>query len=152
MEIERKFLLSAPPPPEVIGKGEEIHQGYLLADKKGELRLRHQGDCYFLTVKGDGTLSREEWEIEAPKWVFNLLWPFSKGRRIEKTRFTVKDVEVDVYRGRLAGLIILEREFPDEQAVAAFRLPEWAADAVEVTANQAYKNKNLAVHGLPKGG
>ncbi len=151
-EIERKFRLDFIPSID-LGQGEEIFQGYLLVND-GELRIRRKAGRSYITVKGDGTLSREEWEAEVPAWVFDQLWPATDGRRIEKTRYPIQHegmtLELDEYHGSLKGLVILECEFLSLEASQAFELPEWASDAVDVTAEKAYKNKNLAVQGMHK--
>lgn len=152
MEIERKFRLNLLPPPQVLGNGIEVVQGYLFTEE-GELRVRAKGDRYFLAVKGNGNISRDEWEVEIPEWIFKTLWPKTQGRRMEKTRYSIPHheltIEVDEYHGDLTELVTLECEFPREEAAHNFVLPAWAASAVEVTNDNAYKNKNLAVHGLP---
>ena len=151
-EVERKFRLSGLPPPAILGEGVEISQGYLVTDP-GELRSRSIDGRLYLTVKGDGTISRKESEIQIPAHVFEALWPHTERTRVVKTRYSVHHegflLEVDEYRGHLAGLITLECEFRSEKAAATLRLPEWARDAVEVTEARSYKNKNLAIHGLP---
>ena len=115
--------------------------------------MRRYGERCLWTVKGEGGLSRREFEIEIPSWVFDLLWAGTGQRRIEKIRHQAPwqglTLEVDVYSGRLAGLVALECEFPDEAAAAAFSLPGWAADAREVTDDPRYQNRALAEHGLP---
>ena len=70
--------------------------------------------------------------------------------------------EVDVYQGALAGLMIVEAEYfiregksEAEQAetlahIRASRLYPGFGPAIEVTDDKRYKNKNLAVHGLPQ--
>ena len=148
MEIERKFVLSSLPPAGILSEGMAIAQGYVVTSP-GELRLRRKVDQCFLTVKGDGTLSREEWEQDVPPWVFNTLWPATEGRRVEKTRYEVEyeglTLEVDKYHGHLAGLVTFECEFPDEASAHRFQLPVWAVEAVDVTTDKRYKNKALAV-------
>lgn len=156
MEIERKFLFKGDFPVKVIGdgkvKGLSILQGYIFTDD-GELRLRSKGDKYFLTVKSDGTLSRDEWESEIPDWVFNMLWVKTDGKRIQKTRYEIKFQEViiefDKYHGHLEGLIILECEFQDELTAWNFILPKWARFSIDITKDKRYKNKYLALSGLP---
>ena len=153
METERKFRLSELPTPAILGTGVAIAQGYLVVDP-GELRIRDKGGRFYLTVKGDGTISREESEIQIPAHIFEVLWPYTEGSRVEKTRYSVHHegwlLEVDEYRGHLAGLVTLECEFRPEHDPTTLRLPEWAGDAVEVTEDKAYKNKSLASNGLPE--
>jgi adenylate cyclase len=149
MEIERKFLLSQAPDRARLGAGAHIAQGYLPFG----MRLRREDERCTLTVKGEGTLVRDEWEVAIPEWVFDQLWSATAGRRLEKTRYTVPHgdlmLEVDEYHGPLAGLWTLECEFVDEQQVGTLRLPDWAATAEEVTEDRRYRNVSLAEHGLP---
>jgi len=161
MEIEKKFRLNCLPEPKILGVGNSILQGYLFTEPC-EMRVRQYGKNYYLTVKTDDNeikkvdkiLKRQEWNQEIPKWVFNALWPYTKGRRIEKTRYLIPfqkyNIEIDEYSGKLNGLIILECEFPNEETAQVFNLPEWVKTAIDVTFNDAYKNKNLAEHGLQK--
>ena len=151
-EIEKKFRLRAMPR-KLLSPGTHISQGYVFTEG-GELRVRKKGDCFFITVKGEGTLSREEWETPIPGWVFETIWPKTEGRRVEKIRNSIAynglTLEVDEYFGKLQGLITLEVEFPDIEATSRFCPPEWVAVTADVTADPAYKNKSLAVFGLPK--
>jgi CYTH domain-containing protein len=152
MEIEKKFLLSGRPEILNIATKVSVKQGYLFVED-GELRIRQKDNKFFMTVKGDGTLSRSEWEVEIPQWVFENLWTKTAGKQVEKTRYEVEyqglTLEIDEYYGNLAGLYTLECEFESEDAANAFILPEWASDAVDVTSNKAFKNKALAVNGRP---
>lgn len=150
-EIERKWRLNRLPAIASYADPIQIRQGYLMTDE-GELRIRAKNDEYFLTVKGGGDLSRNEWETPIPDWVFQLLWPKTESRSLEKIRYSLNygdlTLEFDVYLGRLAGLVILEIEFPDKAAAQAFDLKHFqlGADtgAEEVTYDQNFKNKNLA--------
>jgi len=151
MEIERKFVLASLPPAQLLHRSSPIDQGYLPLG----LRLRRKGQRRFLTLKGEGTLSREEWETELPEWAFQQLWPETAGRRLEKTRYLAevegRTLEIDEYHGALTGLWTLECEFSDESAARAFALPEWAASARDVTEDLRYRNSCLASQGLPPG-
>lgn len=153
-EIERKFRLYHVPSGIMLGTGAYVEQGYLLTEN-GELRVRRKDLQCFLTVKGDGDLTRDEWEQEIPLWVFDTLWPATEGKRIEKHRYTIYSgddykLEIDEYDGALKELVTLECEFPSEEAAYAFYPPVWVGQAVDVTRDKRYKNKALAVNGLPK--
>lgn len=153
MEIERKFLLpSMPVWHPHIEKAEKIRQGYLLVDDV-EVRVRQKGERFYFTIKGDGAMERDEWETEILENIFEILWPKTEGVRIEKTRYSIPFrnliLEVDEYKGKLDGLVILECEFSNKEDAESFVLPSWAKSAVDVTENKAFKNKNLAVYGLP---
>jgi len=154
LEIERKFRLLAMPPEELYLDSKKvpcafIDQAYLVISHEREVRIRHKGARYFLTIKGSGTICREEVETEITKRNFDDLLPTSIGSVIHKRRYTFREgknvLEVDEYNHHLTGLYIMECEFASLEAAAAFHLPDWAAGAVEVTYDGRYKNKNLAL-------
>lgn len=151
MEIERKWKLEKLPKDRMPRV--HILQGYIVAESN-EIRLRKKGNRFFMTAKSDGTLVREEWETEIPKWVFEILWPKTEGKRIEKYRYSriAPDGllwEFDEYIGPLKGLVVLEIEFPNEDLANNFVLLK-GIRAEEVTSDKRFKNKNLALNGLPE--
>ncbi len=112
---------------------------------------RRAGDAT-LTVKSGGGRSRVEEELAIEPERFERLWPLTEGRRIEKTRHLVPGpdghvIEVDVYTGALAGLVVAEVEFAGEADADAFVLPDWLGR--EVTDDKRYKNQQLALDGAP---
>lgn len=147
-EIERKFLLDAVPAG--LPAGDTIQQAYLALSP--EVRIRKRGNNCYITIKGEGDLERDELEGAVPCWAFDALWP-KCNLRIEKQRHTVNDaghtLEIDVYTGRLGGLVIMEVEFPTVDAAIAFVAPSWVGTAREVTGDKRYKNKLLARDGRP---
>lgn len=149
-EIERKFLVAEVPEDLSIASRDEIAQGYL-ATGDHQVRLRRQGDRTLLTAKRGGGLVRDEVEIPLEEESFERLWPLTEGRRLKKERLTATvdghTVEVDVYRGRLAGLIVAEVEFEDLGAAHAFVPPPWFGR--ELTDDTRYSNQRLALDGLP---
>jgi CYTH domain-containing protein len=149
-EIERKFLVDEVPEDLDIGSRAEIAQGYL-ATGDHQVRLRRQGDRPLLTAKRGHGLVRDEVEIPLEEESFERLWPLTEGRRLKKERLTAtvdgQTVEVDVYQGPLAGLIVAEVEFEDIDAARAFLPPEWFAR--ELTGDARYSNQRLAIEGLP---
>ena len=77
-----------------------------------------------------------------------MMWPITRGRRVRKTRYTTSlgnglIMEFDEYKGALAGLYILEVEFPSENAARNFVLPE-GISGKDVTVDKRFKNKNLS--------
>ncbi len=161
VEIERKYRIQWPP---VVAERsdllevlphEKIEQFYI-GNGAGELRVRRITDgvvgtkCHIITIKGDGTLSRTEWEQKCGPEEYQILLERVSGRVIKKTRFTLmsKDgitFEVDIYEDYLKGLIIVEVEFPSVEAANAFRIEDYPAfaGAIDVTDDKRYKNKNL---------
>jgi adenylate cyclase len=151
VEVERKWLVNAPPDLAAY-EGRRVLQGYIAVSEDGtEVRLRQIGEKFFQTVKSEGGLVRDETEVELSTQQFADLWPTTAGRRLEKTRYSIrwagKTVEVDVYHGSLSGLVVAEVEFTSAGESAQFAPPPWFSN--EVTDNAAYKNVNLALHGKP---
>lgn len=151
-EIERKFLLAELPDGLSDCRHTRIRQGYIAITKAGtEVRIRKEGKHRFLTIKEGHGEDRGQEEIEITPAQFASLWPLTKGRRVRKIRYEVPfagvTIQVDVYRGKLKGLVTAEVEFPDEDAARQFRAPEWIGQ--EVTGVEQYSNQELARHGLP---
>jgi adenylate cyclase len=155
IEIERKFLVPEAPDDLDRHRSTAIEQGYLaIADDGTEVRIRRRDGSATLTVKAGGGRSRIEEELEIDEDRFERLWPVTKGRRIEKTRYEIPTddgltIELDVYDGALAGLVVAEVEFDSEDAADAFTGPDWLGR--EVTDDQRYKNQRLACEGAPPG-
>ena len=66
---------------------------------------------------------------------------------VEKTRYVIPlenglRAELDVFHGRLEGLIFAEVEFPDKEASEHFEKPDWFGE--DVTGNPAYRNSYLS--------
>ena len=159
IEIERKFLVQSPAWQDALkaGPSQELAQGYLpLADGQlGELRVRVEYDqgiprAAWLTIKGEGTLSRQETEVALDPDAAVQMLEVAGPNVIEKIRHRV-DIgqglvaEVDVYSGKLAGLVVAEVELPSEDTA----LPSLGWLGQEVTEDKAYKNKSLALKGAP---
>jgi adenylate cyclase len=150
VEVERKFLVTDPP--DLGGDaGEEIEQGYLAIGSEGEVRVRRKGERLVLTAKRGAGLSREEAEVELDREAFEALWPLTEGRRLHKRRSVIPhgdlSIELDVYEGELAGLVVAEIEFGSEEEARGFEPPEWVG--AEVTGDERYLNETLATRGAP---
>jgi len=147
-EIERKFRLDLAPAWLSADDGEEIEQGYLAFDARSEVRLRRRGDELTLTVKRGRWESRDEFEVHLDRRLFDRLWAATAGRRLTKRRALVAlgddlQAEVDVYAGRLEGLVVVEVEFGAESASREFEPPPWFGE--EVTGDQRFANRSLAL-------
>lgn len=152
-EIERKFLVKHLPPGFGKLKGMPTEQGYLVQADTREIRIRHQGQSWELTIKDGGGLERRETEIQLTKEQAMTLWPMTHGRRITKTRFVYPYLsyllEIDIFSGNLDPLRLCEVEFASTAEAQAFKAPEFLGD--DVTEAPEYKNANLALRGLPTG-
>lgn len=149
MEIERKYLLEKLPfdlsPYEKL----EIEQGYISNDPT--IRLRKSNEDYILTVKGNGMLSREEFELSLTKEQFKNLWKKVENNTICKTRYLIPIgneliAELDIYHRQLQSLMTIEVEFMSINHAEQFIAPDWFGR--DVTYEQTYKNGHLAKYGL----
>jgi len=144
-EIERKFAIDEVPEGLLEGRGSAIRQGYLSVEPV-EVRIRsHDGDSHELTVKSLGGLSRTEVNVPLTVDQFEELWPLVE-RVVEKIRHDLEldghTVEVDVYGGKLEGLVVAEVEFTTEREAVDFAPPPWFG--TEVTDDRRYRNAALA--------
>lgn len=144
MEIERKFLVSALPNL-TSADSSEIEQCYISV--KPEIRLRRRGERFFITFKGEGSLSRAETEISISENEYTELLSFATSRVIKKTRYVVPledgfSAECDVYGAELEGFAAVEVEFENEKEALEFKTPDWFGE--ELTYDSRVKNANLA--------
>ena len=142
MEIERKFLIKELPD---LTKFENKHitQGYL--NTNPVVRVREDGEKYYLTYKGKGLLAREEANLPLTKEAFEHLIEKSDGKIIRKTRYLIPltpyTIELDIFEGDHAPLIMAEVEFPSVEEANAFVAPDWFGE--DVTQNPKYHNSNM---------
>jgi CYTH domain-containing protein len=147
-EIEKKFLLRSLPTG--AANGTKIRQGYLSVGDP-EVRVRAKGKRFFLTGKSGAGFVRQEQEYEISKEIFDILWALTGNARIEKTRYEIVaddelKWEIDEFQiSRIERLFLAEVELPNELVVP--EIPPAIAEVIErdVTDEEAYKNKNLAV-------
>lgn len=145
MEIERKFLVNTLPENLEQYPQKEIEQGYLCTNPV--IRIRRSNDKYILTYKGEGLMIREEHEHPLTKESFEHLKAKIDGRLIHKTRYLIPyqdnfTIELDIFHGDLAPLVLAEVEFDSEEAANTFLPPAWFAE--DVTQSTAYHNSNLS--------
>jgi adenylate cyclase len=147
-EIERKFLVEWLPDNLKQSRSLVIEQGYLATESAGrQVRLRKTGNAASLTFKVGRGSHREEREIKLSPKQFAVLWPGTAGRRLRKVRYEILwdnvIIEIDIYRGRHAGLVVAEVEFPDTASCRRFQAPWWFGR--EVTGEKRYSNVRLAL-------
>lgn len=151
-EVERKFLVKSDAWRSHVEKIIDIRQFYLAVSNDRSVRLRiSDGVAAKLTLKfGSHLPVREEFEYEVPLSDALEMQSQAVGSVIEKLRHHVRHhgylYEVDVFAGRLDGLIVAELETPDR--VAADRLPPWLGR--EVTGDMRYSNAVLALSDVPE--
>jgi len=144
-EIERKFLVCSDSFKELSVSSIKIIQGYIFNTSKGVLRVRIKGNAAYITFKSANTgIVRNEWEYPIPVNDATEMLGLAGGGIIEKTRYIVpfdgNIWEVDVFEGRLEGLILAEIELPDEET--KFVIPPFVGK--EVSNDHRYFNSSLA--------
>jgi len=157
-EIERKYLLNRAIL-EFLDRTSTTHkkitQFYIKSTSKKSLRFRKHGSQYYKCIKyGTGGV-REEIEEEVSQKVYKKNLKKRIGRSIKKIRYLFKldsnEYSVDVYKKSFDNLYVMEVEFNTLESYENFVLPSTLQMYVEkeVTEDEAYKNKNLALFGLP---
>lgn len=146
-EIERKWVLREPPREIEARPGTELRQRYLAVDADVHVRLRRAGDRRLLTIKSGTGLDRAEEEMVLDPAPFDRLWALAAAREVAKRRHDVPlgdglRAQVDVYAGRLSGLVSAEVEFTSDDQATAFTPPAWLG--TEVTGDARYGNVALA--------
>ena len=158
-EIERKWLVNPTMFRVLSLEGctvHEVKQGYvhILRPEGVQFRLRQIDEDYLLTAKqktGDA-VKRDEINGYTDREVFETMWPLTRGNRVVKKRYDIPDegriLELDIFEGNLAPLIMAEREFDFDEEARLYKPLAWIGP--EVTADKRYKNDWLAKHGLPE--
>ncbi len=149
-EIERKFLLRNDEWRAKADQGTRIRQFYLAIREGLTVRVRlRDGRPPMITVKTGQGGARGEYEYPIPEADARELEAARVGFVVSKRRHLVPlgelTVEVDVFEGDLAPLVMAEIELP---AVGhPVELPAWIGE--EVTRDTRYTNASLATNGCP---
>lgn len=152
MEIERKYTIKELPANLDSYPCHLIEQAYL--NTKPVVRIRKEDDDYYLTYKGSGMMAREEYNLPLNEESYYHLREKADGIVITKKRYVLPladfqpdnqnklFIELDIFEGKLAPLIIAEIEFPTEEMANSFIPPEIFAE--DVTFDPKYHNSNLS--------
>lgn len=144
MEIERKFLLKELPEHLEQYPVRQLEQGYLCTGPV--VRIRQDNDTYELTYKAKGMMVREEYNLPLTKEAYEHLREKIDGRLITKKRYMIPyeayTIELDIFEGDLAPLVLAEVEFPTKEEANRFVAPDWFAE--DVTFSKLYHNSFLS--------
>ncbi|MDR2684300.1 MAG: CYTH domain-containing protein [Prevotellaceae bacterium] len=146
-EIERKFLVKNLNFKQ-FGTPHKIMQGYICAEEKRVVRVRHYDEKAFLTIKSASVgFSRSEFEYEIPPSDAKImLQSLCIQPVIKKTRWIVPTAkhkwEIDVFEGENSGLIVAEIEL--ETIGETFEIPDFIGQ--EVTSDIRYYNSFINQH------
>lgn len=150
MEIERKYLIRHLPAQYDSYPFHQIEQGYLCTGPV--VRIRRQDDAYYLTYKSGGMMVREEYNLPLTENAYLHLRTKADGHLITKKRYLIPyndklTIELDIFEGGLAPLILAEVEFETKEEADTFSPPDWFGE--DVTFSKNYHNSVLSQHGLP---
>lgn len=146
-EIEHKFLIDPARLPK-LPPGRHLTQGYLNTRPTVRVRLEKKGKSAraFLTIKGPGLISRDEYEYAIPPSDARGLLKLCGERTLEKTRHDFHGWEIDQFHGRHAGLWLAEYELNSPRHKLP-KLPDWIGE--DVTDKPEFSNSALAAAGIP---
>lgn len=145
METERKFLVSEIPDNLSQYKCRQIEQGYLCTEPV--VRVRRDNEEYWLTYKGKGLLSHEEYNLPLTEEAYNHLIKKADGNIITKKRYEIPDasgklIELDIFEGVFSGTVLAEVEFDSVEEAHSYTPPEWFS--TDVTFDRTYHNSNMS--------
>lgn len=145
MEIERKYLIKSLPAHLESFPFHQIEQGYLCTEPV--VRIRRQDETYYLTYKSKGLMVREEYNLPLTREAWLHLRPKADGILIAKKRYLIPlppryTIELDIFEGELAPLVLAEVEFETEEEANSFVPPEWFGE--DVTYSEKYHNSVLS--------
>ena len=147
MEIERKFFVEKAPEGYESYPYHMIEQAYLCTNPV--VRIRREDSDHYLTYKGKGLLSREEYNLPLTAESYAHLLTKADGNILTKKRYLIPiedrpdlTIEFDVFEGKFAGLMLAEVEFTSEEDAIAFQPPSWFTRDVTLTGE--YQNSRLS--------
>ena len=144
MEIERKYLVKTLPQNYQNYPVRQIEQGYLCTDPV--VRVRRDNDDFYLTYKGRGLLSREEYNLPLNEEAYGHLLAKADGIVLSKRRYLIPwenhTIELDIFDGYYQGLILAEVEFHTEEEALSFVPPAWFDR--DVTFTGEFQNSRLS--------
>jgi adenylate cyclase len=145
VEIERKFLVRSVEPDVLAGARAvyRIRQAYLTTGEI-EVRVRARDADFFLTLKRGSGLVRTEVELSvSDSAAAEELFAMAGERVIAKRRYLIGPWELDMFEGKLDGLVVLEIELEHADQPAP-EFPPGIAVVREVTEEELFRNRRLA--------
>lgn len=154
-EIERKWLVKDIPTDLEKYECHFIEQAYLHSSPT--VRVRRDNDDFYLTYKGsknwegESEISHTEYNLPLDEEAYEHLADKRDGRLITKKRYIIPienglNIELDVFEGDLAPLVVAEVEFESEEEAMAFTAPEWFGE--DVSRDYRYKNAYMATRDI----
>lgn len=124
----------------------KIEQAYLCTEPV--VRVRREDETYYMTYKGSGMMSREEYNLPLTAEAYEHLREKADGNVISKTRYLIPlsqenlTAEVDVFEAPFEPLVMAEVEFESGEQAERFLPPDWFGE--EVTFDGRYHNSYMS--------
>lgn len=156
LEIEKRYLVKSAPVKKILKndfveyKTVKLEQFYLVANIDETLRYRKEGNIYIKNSKRGSGLVREESEVQVSRSEYLNAKRKNSGGVIKKQRvvFELNDYrfELDIFKGALRGLRILEIEFATLEEAQSFTMPQLLKPLIikEITNETIYSNGALS--------
>lgn len=150
MEIERKFLVRKLPENLDRYDCKYLEQAYISTAPVIRIRaiknIANNTKQYVLTVKSEGMLAHQEYELEITESAYNNLMQKTEGNTISKYRYIIPledklKVELDVFTGDFDGVVMGEIEFPTEEYAKKYDPPAYLGK--EVTFDKRFHNNTM---------
>ena len=155
-EFERRFLLATRPDGPAV-RTLAIEDRYLVGTR---IRLRRMSILATGAEVAEADIFKLTQKVPAPEGGPGLITTMYLTRAehaalsalpaacLRKTRLSVPPFGVDLFEGALAGLVIAEAEFSDEEAMVSFVPPPLVL--AEVTRDERFTGGRVAVAGRPE--
>ena len=137
-------------------KKENISQFYTSIKLCKEVRFRKVGKEYFKTIRTGSDVRKNIVNKNITKEKYQEAKAKKIGKTLKKIRYSVKldnnKYTIDEYKNHLKNLFILEIPFKDLENAKEFKIPQKMKQYItkDVSSDNRYRNKNLALLGNPK--
>ena len=156
LEIERRYLFNSCNVKKLLKRNgisyiiSHMEQFYLKATSEETLRFRREDSSYIKNIKKGSGLVREEFESEVSKKEYKDAKALNLGGVIKKERIKFiidgNRFELDIFKGKLEGMSILEIEFASLKEAQKFEMPKLISSFIikEITDEPIYTNGALS--------
>jgi CYTH domain-containing protein len=154
IEIEKTYLAKFLPANLKKCKSKQLIDIYLpKKTKHAKLRIRKSGDTYTITKKQPVSSTSASIQLEESVSItaaeYQSLAKLD-GNKIQKIRYyysyNKQTAEIDVFAGKLKGLVLIDFEFRNQKELKDFKMPNFCL--VEVTEEEAIAGGVLSQHSM----
>lgn len=129
----------------------QIQEAYLAPSRTREVIARKYGEDYSLVVRDTHTQPSFSHQVPIPPKTFDEFWRLAGTHRVELSRYFSRigrDVmEIDVFKGPHAPLVLARVQFPTVAREQRFRKPAFLGE--EIAPEEFCQLRQIALHGSP---